>query len=76
MIDPSGFIVTDGCHATLDESVSPLADFVGWDIEPSGDRLVLQARGRQQDDVGALGQSDGDGSASGVFRQCLLVGIG
>jgi len=41
-----------------------------------GDHFVLQARSGQQDDVGAFGQADGDGSASGVFRQGLLVGSG
>ncbi len=76
MIGPSGFIFTDGDQATLDKSVSPLADFVRWDLEPLGDHFVLQACGRQQDNVGAFGQADGDGSASGVFRQGLLVGSG
>ena len=76
MIGSSGFVFTDCQQATLDKSVSPLADFVGWDLEPVGDHLVLQARCRQQDDAGTLGQADGDGAASGIFRQCLLVGIG
>jgi len=67
MIGPSGFLVTDGRYATLDKSVSPLADCVWWDLERVCDHLVLQARCREQDYWGARGQSDGNGSTSGVL---------
>ena len=46
MIGPSGLIVTDGEQAPFDKSVPPLADFVGWHLEPLGDHLVLQAYSR------------------------------